>query len=235
MISSVLLLPADRTDITSALEAVKSGAKRKDLFDDHGVVAVKYLRGMEAAIDVYSEQRDSSIDPKILIYWGESGTGKTRKATEEFPDAYIVTKDNGNGTIWWDGYEGQKTVIFDEFYGWIKYDTILRLCDRYPMRVQKKGSSIQFVATTFIFTSNKPWEQWYSEEMREKTDNFAALRRRIDEFGKITHFKKMLPRDPFGNQQALLRRMIPAGGETTIGWNREVLDETDGENDIGFA
>lgn len=67
----------------------------------------------------------------------------------------MCTKPNADGNLWLDGYHGQKTIIFDEFYGWIKYDLLLRICDRYPLQLPIKGGFVQCQATTFVFTSNK--------------------------------------------------------------------------------
>lgn len=64
-------------------------------------------------------------------------------------------------TGWWDGYEGQQVVIIDEFYGWLGYDFILRLTDRYPLLVETKGGTVQFVSRVVIFTSNSHPRDWY--------------------------------------------------------------------------
>lgn len=117
-------------------------------------VFVRFHRGLQAYRTVMVEPRDKNIKPRIVILWGASGTGKTRTATEEFPDAYLLTKPNADGNVWFDGYDGEDVVIIDEFYGWIKYDLLLRICDRYPLQVPVKGAMVQFKATTIVFTSN---------------------------------------------------------------------------------
>ena len=42
-------------------------------------------------------------------YVGPPGTGKSHKARTENPDAYIKAQNK-----WWDGYDGQKTVILED-------------------------------------------------------------------------------------------------------------------------
>lgn len=69
-------------------------------------------------------------------------------------------------------------MIIDDFYGWIKYSTLLRLLDRYPMRVEYKGGQANFLAKTIIFTSNRHPSEWY------KMDN-SALMRRITEIWRV--------------------------------------------------
>lgn len=49
-----------------------------------------------------------------VLYWGKSGTGKTRRAFEE-AGALCYFKDPR--TKWWCGYRGEEHVIFDEFRG----------------------------------------------------------------------------------------------------------------------
>lgn len=179
-----------RTDIEGAVSMLRAGKRLAEILDEHPVVFVKYHRGLQMAASLLTASRDPNIAPTIQIYWGLSGTGKTRKAVSENPSAYILTKPNGNNTIWFDGYDGQDTVILDEFYGWIQYDLLLRMLDRYPLRVQTKGGTVEFAATKFVITSNKPWREWYPN-----ITCHAALERRITEFGHVTHFVEMRARD----------------------------------------
>lgn len=106
---------------------------------------------------------------EVTVIWGPTGTGKSSYCHTLFPEAYWKSKSE-----WWDGYDGQETVIIDEFYGWLPYDYMLRLLDRYPMSVEIKGSHVQFLAKRIIITSNKSPLCWY------KTGNSDALLRRID-------------------------------------------------------
>lgn len=175
----------ERNDLSIAWKRLREGATDLQMFDELPHVAFKYQRGIMAARTVLSVPRKAATPPSIDIYWGDSGTGKTKKAIEESPDAFILTKPNGNNCVWFDGYTGQSTIIFDEFYGWVPYDLLLRICDRYPLKLQIKGGFVECSATKFIFTSNKKWEDWYPN-----IDDKSALERRIREFGKVTHFVK---------------------------------------------
>lgn len=186
-LGSVATKQGERNDIKRAFELLKSGCSDLTLFEEIPQVAFKYQRGIQAARMALARPRSKDVQPEILIYWGDSGTGKTRKAIDEYPDAYILTKPNGNGTLWFDGYTGQTTMILDEFYGWVQYDLLLRLCDRYPLKLQIKGGFVECTATRFIFTSNKPWQDWYPN-----IEDKSAMERRIKEFGKVTHFTKGL-------------------------------------------
>jgi len=87
--------------------------------------------------------------PNIIWLWGESGCGKTLLIRQTFPHAYWKPKGN-----WWNGYNFEDAIIFDDFYSWIELDEMLRILDRSPMMVQTKGGYTHLKATTFIFTSN---------------------------------------------------------------------------------
>jgi len=82
---------------------------------------------------------------------------------------------------WWDGYSGQPVVVIDEFYGWLGYDFLLRLLDRYSFAVETKGGSVSFTSKLVIFTSNKPPSEWY-----RNIQDLGPLLRRIG--GRIFEF-----------------------------------------------
>lgn len=55
---------------------------------------------------------------------------------------------------WWDGYQGEKTVIIDDLITneWI--DKIDKLTDKYPFRVETKFGSKEVAYNTIIFISS---------------------------------------------------------------------------------
>lgn len=110
----------------------------------------------------------------VRVYWGATGTGKSRRAWGE-AGLHAYCKDPRSK--FWDGYQGQSDVIIDEFRGGIDISHLLRWFDRYPVRVEVKGSSKCLAAERIWITSNIPPEQWYPECDEE---TLAALRRRIE-------------------------------------------------------
>lgn len=128
---------------------------------------LSHFRGLQHYQFIISRPRD--FKTQVIICWGPTGTGKSRYCQEQFPGAFWKQKSN-----WWDGYQDHETVIVDEFYGWISFDVLLRLCDRYPLAVETKGGQTNFRAKTIVFTSNKEPSRWY------KDCYFESFKRRVD-------------------------------------------------------
>lgn len=122
---------------------------------------------------------------KVCLYVGSTGTGKTKAAYEQYPDLYELPI-NSKGDLWFDGYQGEDTVLFDEFKGALPLDALLKLLDPYYIRkVPIKCSFTWFNPKRIIVTSNFHPEKWYDYTGRE--EHQLALRRRFDEvifFGK---------------------------------------------------
>lgn len=79
-----------------------------------------------------------------------------------------------SGGAWWDGYQGQRDVVIDEFYGWLPRDFCQRLIDRYPFIVETKGGSLQFTSRRVFFTSNLPPDMWW------RNVGLGAMARRLE-------------------------------------------------------
>jgi len=103
---------------------------------------------------------DFRPDINVRVYWGKSGTGKTRRAFHEAGEDVYIKNPN---TKWWDGYRGQKNVIIDEFIGRIDISYILKWLDRYPCIIEIKGYSMPLEAINFWITSNVSPEDWYTD------------------------------------------------------------------------
>ena len=123
----------------------------------HPTVFVKMHRGLEALQHRIEGKRNS--EPTVTVLYGDTGTGKSRRARELCPDdVYIWHPQQAS---WFDGYEGQKNVIFEEYRGQLPFGFLLSLLDRYDCRVQYKGGSAQFRATNIIITSPVAPRDWY--------------------------------------------------------------------------
>ena len=108
-------------------------------------------------------------------YWGEPGTGKTRKAWEENPGLYVK-----NINKWWDHYENEDVVLLDDWDPNHKclVQYLKTWADRYPFCAEVKGSSRLIRPKKIIVTSNYPIEDCFDPIDAE------AIRRRF----KVTHF-----------------------------------------------
>lgn len=113
-------------------------------------------------------------------YWGDSGTGKTRKAREENPGAYLK-----NPNKWWCGYKDQEVVVIDE---WSPSHECLashlkQWADHHPFAAETKGSSMCIRPKKIIITSNYSPEQCFP-----KVEDLEPIRRRFS----VKHFIKLV-------------------------------------------
>lgn len=166
-----------RTDLTRIRERIVEGATEREINDEFFGDYVRYHAGIGKSIRNLApkRQRDPDVAPCVTVLWGPTGTGKSRRANAEAgPDSFRIERPADNGSCkYFEGYAGEKNIIIDDFYGWIKYDFMLRLLDRYPLRALIHYGSIDVLATNFWITSNRPPESWY------KFADVSALMRRL--------------------------------------------------------
>ena len=79
---------------------------------------------------------------QVDVYYieGETGIGKTYGIFKMFPDAYrpVIAGEK----LWFDGYNGEKTLLLDELRGNIKLSYLLQILDPYPLKVEVKGGTV---------------------------------------------------------------------------------------------
>ena len=166
-----------RSDLAAVVEAIKAKVPLRDIAEQHTEQYIHYNRGIERAIGLFSQPRNFKTD--VYWYYGSTGSGKSRAASDAAPSAYWKNPVNK----WWDGYQGESDVIIDDYRpDFCTFTTLLRLFDRYPLQVEAKGSSIHFVAKRIFITCPKnPEDTWASRS----DEDLAQLTRRITE---VKHF-----------------------------------------------
>lgn len=169
-----------RNDLAVAVAAVKAGASRRLLIEEHVTAYSRAHRVLGEALLIYARTRDWA--PIVRVYFGETGIGKTRRAFEETESAPYMH----SGGNWFDGYDEHSDVIFDDFGGSeFKLTYLLKLLDRYPMRVPVKGAFVNWVPRRIWITSNYSPKEWFPNA---KDEHVKALLRR---FTQVVHFRRL--------------------------------------------
>lgn len=167
-----------RTDIDELHHAVKQKRKLVDIYNEYPA-AYKYGRGIDRHRLLLDMQERDFTPMEVIVMVGEAGSGKTRKAYEIDPLLYMLP--DYTSPLWFDGYDGEDTILFDDFKGCIKFTYLLRLLDGYRFSIPIKGGFIWKKWKRVIITSNHPPEEWY------KNVHYAALKRRISEVQIISN------------------------------------------------
>jgi len=164
-----------RSDLDAFYQACKEKPEVTDmeLLDTYPGTFLKYPHAADTIRRIQQGHANQRVVPRVILLVGPTGVGKSRWVREQNMDCYFKAPDE-----WWPDYDGKSDVCLDDFYGWLPFHMLLRLLDRYPIRVGVKGAHVYFNPSTIYITSNKIPIHWYKEDIRAKYD-FNALYRRI--------------------------------------------------------
>lgn len=175
-----------RNDLTDTVNLVAGGATLRELAknSDPAIMTtlVKFSRGLTILRSLRAPPRDPNTPPKVYWICGETGTGKTRSC---FEIGCTVYGDNevwisSGGLKWFDGYDGQRVAIFDDFRSkGVKFDYLLRLFDRYPFQVEFKGGFVEWNPSVIFVTTPDAPRHTFATRMEHKPEDIRQLERRI--------------------------------------------------------
>ncbi len=156
---------------------VLDGASMRMVLEE--ATSYQAIRG--AAIFLTYCERPREDEPVVRVFWGPTGSGKSRTAGVEAAECGSGPDDiywHPGGSKWWPGYDGHGVAIIDDFRprDW-KFNYLLRLLDRNPLQVEIKGGYRQFRSRFIFITCPAHPDAWYLEE----GEDVVQLLRRITE------------------------------------------------------
>jgi len=197
-----------RNDLNELYTAVKAGKPLEEILEDTGGSCSRYekqLKFMQScALKTRSNRELTGV--RVITLIGETDVGKTYAAIHYIAggnDYYIAdSPSHKDSKMWFDGYQGEKTLILDDFSGTAcQFRFLLRLLDKYTLKIEYKGGFTYACWTTVVITTNDDPITWYSGV------GLAPLRRRLTTGGSE------------------IRRIEQRGAYRTVDWEGHYLDE----------
>lgn len=162
-----------RSDLLEVKELMDAGATADSIADSHFVAWVHNNRSLEKYGRLKSSKRNFKTE--CFVLWGPTNLGKSTWVETHCNELGVGLYWKSNDSKWWDDYNGTDDVIFDDFYGWVMFSTMLRLMDKFPCTVETKGGTVNFAPKRIYFTTNdEPRDFWREEVVTPaKWESFA--------------------------------------------------------------
>ncbi len=170
-----------RTDLLAIKDAIDKGATMLELAEQNFPLFCHYRRGWSAYMKLKVRPRAPTDPLTVLYWWGDTGTGKSTKAYNDYPGAYWQM----TGTKWMEGYDNRQhsVVIFDDYdpcaFTIRQFLTILQ---SFPLKLEMKGDSSEFIPEIIVITNNVSPDMLYSDQCPRL---IAAFERRLT---RVVHF-----------------------------------------------
>lgn len=174
-----------RSDLMAVCNDIKEGASTPyDILTTQPTMYHQYGRTINELYDrCCLGNLKRTFKTKCIYLCGSSGSGKTRWIYDHY-DFDSIYVHNWGDRGWWDSYSPAQhhVVVFDDFRSSdVKYNELLKLLDRYPYSVPRRGQRpLPFMAKTIIITSVIRPEDLYKNHCKG-SDNIKQLMRRLHE------------------------------------------------------
>ncbi len=142
--------------------------------------AMNHLPRIDQARQTLLEEkyRNTFRTLQITYIWGKTGVGKTRGVMEKYGYENVCRITNYQHPF--DGYRGERVILFDEFRSSLPITDMLKYLDGYPLSLPARYGDRVACFTAVYLISNIPMEKQYPNVQFEEPETWAAFLRRFD-------------------------------------------------------
>ena len=173
-----------RTDLEDILYMIKDGASELEIIEKH-----PHFMNNPGAYDrvralIQKEIANQWRSVEVTYIYGDTGAGKTKYVTDLCGgyDGYYRVTDYEHP---FDDYDGQETIVFDEFRGDLPIASMLNYLDGHPVDLPCRYHNKKALWTQVFIISNIPLNAQYRGILIDES-TMKAFERRIN---RVLHFR----------------------------------------------
>lgn len=153
----------ERVDLQEFYELVKVKSDYELLEEGHAGTFIRNHNAIAKIRSILLKEKAKashwrSLD--VIILLGKAGCGKSRYVFEKSPDVFRIDCDQ---SFVFDGYDGEKEILIDDFNGCLKYCYMLRLLDGHPLPLNVKFGRSHAIFNKVYITTNVHPIFWYTK------------------------------------------------------------------------
>jgi len=167
-----------RTDLEMIKKLIANDTPMIDIANDYFDTWCRNYKTFDKYREMNTKKKTKEFrHVEVEVIYGETGQGKTRRAMEE-----ANYKIEGDNLQWWDGYNGEKCILIDEYSNQLPITKLLNILDGYQLRLPIKGGHSYANWTKVYITTNVDWDDWHPNAKSMHRD---ALKRRISRWTSL--------------------------------------------------
>lgn len=176
-----------REDLEEFTQAIMSGATQKQLLTEYKPQVARYEKYYNFCRQTYLEETFGKKlrDVDVVYIYGGAGLGKTYSIYNEFGADNIYSVDDYSHPF--DMYDAQDVLVLDEYRSNFDITYLLKLLDKYPLKLRARYSNKIACYTKVFIISNIPLSEQYKNS---DNDTKFALMRRIKTIKHYTAYNK---------------------------------------------
>ncbi len=170
--------PGHRSDLDALRTRILTGQETADqlILSDSGAWRHSRLVGDLVSARDRSRQEGKLRNVQVRAVFGDTGTGKTSAVLNGLQELGSVCRVTHWGSGAFDGYDGQASLVLDEFAGQPPLEELLTWLDVYPVALPARYRPRQAAFVRVVLCSNAPPWTWYPHAPKAQR---AALARRL--------------------------------------------------------
>ncbi len=165
-----------RADLDHIGDRIKDGEKIRTIAIEHPGKYFQYGKMWEKFQQLVCVPVQVNPDLQVWLFHGDTGVGKSRFVYDHFDEVFKKPQ----GGLWFDGYQGEETILLEEFSGAASKVTLfetLDILDIYRVQLQTKGGFTWRRCSVICVCTNVHPKYWY--RFRDREDCEKALYRRF--------------------------------------------------------
>lgn len=176
-----------RTDYEEFHSALKSGATDEELLENF------YTLTSTLGFEKINKQRDVMFNSKYkkeyrnletTYIYGESGVGKTTFIYEKFGFENVF-RVSYYGKFQFNGYNGEKILLLDEFAGQVNLGWLNQILDGFPLKLEVKGGERIACFEKVFICSNFSFFELYGKQQEENPRLYETVFRRVHHIFRV--------------------------------------------------